>query len=145
MFLAVCISYFEVSSLTLHKVLGFFSPHFLKGISYDQENLQNAPTSSTQAAQSEPSQPPSTTRLLIQVLSSPLAPTPSPFWVVKNKNKTNKQQQKTPQHSHSKHILSPPSLPLLPRSPRLEGGVLYPSLSLGGSDAQLSALPHPDI
>lgn len=79
MFLAVCICYLEVPSLTLHKVLRLFSPHFLKGISYDQENSQNTSTSSAQAAQSEPSQPPSTTRLLIQVLSSPLAPTPLPL------------------------------------------------------------------
>lgn len=115
----------SVLKFPLQPYIGFWGspspPHFLKRIPCDQENSKNLPTFSTQAAQSEPSQPPSTTRLLIQFLSSSPAPNLLPFLGGKNKNKT-------PPHSYSKHILFPLSLHSFPAP---HGKRRVPTLSLG--------------
>lgn len=114
-FLAVCIFYFEVPTLTLHKILEFPPPPFSKRnfhcyLSFDQENSQNLPTSSTQAAQLNSLNH----QLLIQVLSSPPAPSISLFWVVKTLAQP------------VKHILFPASLHPLPSSPWQESDTIYP-------------------
>lgn len=90
--------------------------------SYDRENLQKLPTCSPEAAQSQPSQPPSTTSLLTQVPSSTSAPSPSP-----SSGQGEKKNLRTARPSS----FSPPRPHLLPALHSQEGGAVHSSLRLG--------------